>query len=333
MAPNPPFGALITYWLDDVPETGMEARHETEKELREQEANIPFPGWETLRTESMENGPMALLLIRDADGEPVRWIQGPAREGLHRVNWDLRRPAPDPIELNTGGFQPPWATDPQGPLAAPGSYSAELFLATDEGFKPVGDAQEFRVKPVPTAPPGTDFAAVAAFQFQVSEMAREMSGASEEMGRVRDRLRHMRAALVQTPKADPSLFVRVDEMSKRLEGLNLQFSGDRILGQWNMPSVPSIQGRVGYVQYGHWDTRLEPTATMRDNIAIAQRDFDAFLEELRSLVEVDLVNLEDDLAAAGAPWTPGGAFPEGESSGRVSSPVLNRRDTCPLDIS
>ena len=72
-----------------------------------------------------------------------------------------------------------------------------------------------------------------------------------------------------------------------------------------MPSAPSIRGRVGYVQYGHWETRQEPTETQKTNIEIAEREYAAFLGELKSLIEVDLVQLEADLAAAGAPWTPG----------------------------
>ena len=238
-------------------------------------------------------------------------MQGPAREGLHRVSWDLRRPAPDPISLGSGGFQAPWASDPQGPLAAPGTYQAELFLVSSGGFEPLGSPQSFEVKPVPTAPPGTDFAAVADFQFRVSELAREMAGAGAEIGRVRDRLRHMRAALVETPRADPNLHSRMDELGRRLEEMNLQFSGDPIRGQWNMPSVPSIRSRVGYVQYGHWDTRQEPTETQLMSMEIAEREYAAFIGGLSTLIEVDLLRLENDLAAAGAPWTPGRRLPGG----------------------
>jgi hypothetical protein len=311
IAPNPPFGAVITYWLNDLPETQEGARREAEKELLAQGEDVPFPGWERLRGESMEGDPQVLLLVRDAQGEPVRWIEGPAHEGLHRVNWDLRRPAPDAIRFSSGGFRAPWASDPRGPLAAPGMYQVELFLVTSNGVDAIGEAQDFEVKPVPTAPPGTDFAAVADFQFRVSELVREMAGAGAEMARMRDRLRHMRAALVQTPKADPGLYARIDEMSRRLGEMDLQFSGDPIRGQWNEPSVPSMRDRVGYVQYGHWDTRQEPTETQKASIEIAEREYATFIGELRNLIEVDLARLEADLAAAGAPWTPGRRLPGG----------------------
>ena len=125
---------------------------------------------------------------------------------------------------------------------------------------------------------------MADIQLRVSELAREMAGAGAEMGRIRDRLRHMRAALVQTPKADPSLYSRMDELNQRLEEMNLEFSGDPIRGQWNMPSVPSIRGRVGYVQSGHWGTRQEPTETQRTNIEIAEREYAAFIGGLQALI-------------------------------------------------
>jgi len=190
-------------------------------------------------------------------------------------------------------------------------YQVELFLMSANGVDALGEAQAFEVKPVPTAPPGTDFAAVAEFQFRVSELAREMAGAGAEMARMTNRLRHMRAALVQTPKADPGLFSRIDGMSQRLEEMTLEFSGDPIRGQWNMPSVPSIRGRVGYVQYGLMGTRQEPTETQKMNIEIAEREYAAFIGGLRNLIEVELVRLETDLAAAGAPWTPGRRLPGG----------------------
>ncbi len=305
-AENPPFGAVFTYWIGEMPGTMKEERRAREREFRRSGADVPFPGWDRLLQESQEEDPRVLLLVRHVSGEPVRWVEGPARSGLHRVAWDLRRPAPDPIRLSSGGFRPPWATDPQGPLVAPGRYRVEPFLVTADGFHPLCDGQEFEVKPVPTAPTGTDFQAVADFQFQVSELAREMSGASVEMSQARERLRHMRAALVQTPRADPALFRRVDELVRLLDSFDLQLSGDWIRGRWNEATEPGIRGWLWNAR--SWDTRQEPTATQRRSYEIAARDYAAFAAELQDLLDVHLVKLEEDLAAAGAPWTPGRKF-------------------------
>ncbi|MFC1791233.1 WD40/YVTN/BNR-like repeat-containing protein, partial [Gemmatimonadota bacterium] len=305
VAPNPPFGATFTYWLKDLPSTARDDRQAVEKELRNRGENVPFPGWETLREETLESGPRVHIMVRDARGEPVRWLEGPARTGLHRVSWDLRRPPPDPVDLSTPGFVPPWATDPQGPLVAPGRYRAELVMVSAAGVESMGVAQEFEVKPLPTATPGTDFAAVAAFQLETSELMRQVAGAGEEVRRVQDRLRHMSAALLETPRADASLFGRLDALARTMDGLQVRLFGDRVRGGLNEASSPSINGRVGQVMGGHWDTRQTPTATQRRNIEIAAADFSGLVRELTSLIDGELARLERDLAAAGAPWTPG----------------------------
>jgi hypothetical protein len=303
-AANPSFGAVFTYHLAEVPQTQREARRASERDLRERGEDVPFPGWDRLRAEALERGPRVLLMVRDAQGEPVRWIEGPASAGVHRVSWDLRRPAPDPVELATGGFRPPWAGEPQGPLAPPGTYSVELMLVTAVGAESLGTPQTFTVKPTPTTPPGTDFVALAAFQQETAELARQVSGANDYLGELAERLRYMRAALLRTPRAPTSLSQRMDELEATVDGLRIQLSGDRIRGRLNEPTAPSISGRVGRVANGHWGTRQMPTATQRRNLEIARDGFATVGEGIQSL-ETDVAQLERDLEAAGAPWTRG----------------------------
>lgn len=56
-APNPPFGAVFTYYLDEVPSTERETRRDAERALREQGDDVPFPGYEQLQREAVESGP------------------------------------------------------------------------------------------------------------------------------------------------------------------------------------------------------------------------------------------------------------------------------------
>ncbi len=304
-APNPPFGATLTYYLPETPKNPSDLREEREKVLKEQGASVPFPGYDTLWEEVGESGPKVLLQVSDAAGEPIRWVEGPARAGVHRVAWDLRRPAPDPIDLSTPAFVPPWASDPMGPLAAPGIYSVRMLLVTSSGVEAVGSSQDFEVRPVPTAPAGTDFVAVADFQHRTSELQRRIGVASSELGRQTDRLRYMRAALVQTPSADPGLFGEMDAVQRAFDDIRRRLQGDRVRGSLNESTVPSISNRVGNVVGGHWSTRQAPTTTQRRNIEIAQRDFASLERELAELIGGRLMELEEALAAAGAPWTPG----------------------------
>ena len=140
---NPPFGATFTYYLQDLPTSEKAKRQEAEQANRKENTSAVFPGWERLRTELTEETPQVLLLVKNESGEPIRWIEGPAKKGVHRVYWDLKLPAPNPINLRKPAFVPPWAGDAEGPLAAPGKYTVELFIEQKGQLLSQGVAQSF----------------------------------------------------------------------------------------------------------------------------------------------------------------------------------------------
>ena len=304
---NPPFGAIFTYYLNEIPKTAKTKRKEVEKTLNETNRSIPFPGWDLLREESMENEPQVMILVRDAAGKPVRWIKGATSKGVHRVNWDLRFSPPDPIDLSTPTFIPPWAGDSEGPLAAPGEYSAELYVYHEGKMSAQGARQEFSVKAVPTSPIGTNFSEVADFQQKTSELSRQISSANRKMAEVGESIRHMKAALMETPNATSELFQQAEALQNKLTSLRTRLTGDRIRGGMSESTEPSISARVGQVIYGHWGTRQSPTETYLRNIEIAEMDFEIFRTDLQDYLE-ELELYEERIEEAGAPWTPGRRF-------------------------
>lgn len=305
VAPNPDFGALFTYFVDAPPETSREERRRAEAELRERGEDIPFPGYDRLASEAMDRPARAAMLVRDSAGRPVRRIMGPARAGLHRASWDLRRPPPDPVDLSPRGFTPPWAGQSRGPLAPPGRYTVELAFVDENGAQPAGEPQSFVVKPVPGAPAGTDFAAVAAFQHETSDLLRRARGVAAELSRARDRLRHMRAALDETPSASADLYRRLEEIAADIQRIATRLQGDPARRRLNEPTAPSVLGRIGQVAGGHWATRQAPTETQRSSLAVASAALQQAATDLDALADGALAQLERDLEAAGAPWTPG----------------------------
>jgi photosystem II stability/assembly factor-like uncharacterized protein len=303
-ADNPPFGALLTYYIADFPQTAKAKRQEAEKSLREKGADVPFPGWEALNREAQEGSPQVLLLIKDAEGNPIRWLNGPSGKGLHRINWDLRLPAPNPINLSRPAFTPPWAGAPQGPLAVPGTYQVEMYIEHDGALSQQGEGQSFEVKPVPTLPEGTNVNAVADFQLQTSNLLREVNSAGRSLGEAGERLRYLEAALRETPKAEAEHFAELSQLKKSLAALQMELYGDPARGRLNEASSPSISNRVGQVAYGHWDTRQMPTQTIRDNLELAQQGFADFTPKLAGYLE-KLADFEQTMEAAGAPFTRG----------------------------
>ena len=302
---NPPFGATFTYHVHADLKTAKAARQEAEKTLRDEGSDTPFPGWETLKAEARESEPQVFLLVRDADGKPVRRIAGASSKGLHRTSWDLRMSPPDPINLVKPDFISPWSSPPRGPLVEPGRYSVELVQVSASGVDVLVGAQEFEVKPLPAESQPEDFAAVVDFQQEVAELSRRMGGSGKEIERSKDRLRHIRAALLETPGADLSFFERWDGLSARLEDLNEQLNGDAVLSEKSEASAPSIRGRLGRVAWMHWDSTQLPSRTQKQDVAYAEEAYAEFQRALRLFIEVDLAQFEADLESAGAPWTPG----------------------------
>ncbi|NNE70643.1 MAG: glycosyl hydrolase [Rhodothermales bacterium] len=298
--PNPDFGAAFTYYLPEAPTTMQEERRAEERAIREEAGDVPFPGWDRLTAEDREAGPRVLMAIMNAEGQTVRWLALPARAGVHRVTWDLRMPAPDPVNLVQPGFVSPWSGAPLGPLVAPGAYSAQLVVIDREGARPVGDETPFRVKALH---PG-DHSSTIAIHSKARELERQIGIANAELGEWGDRLRHMRAALLLAPGADAELFQLIDGLEAGLTNLRTELTGDRVRGGLNETTSPSIRSRVGRVTGSLRSTTQPPTQTQRRGLEIGAEAFDAFgpkMDVFRDRLEA----AETALEAAGAPWTPG----------------------------
>jgi len=298
--PNPDFGATFTYFLAEKLTSAKDARQAQEAVVRSENGDVPFPGWERLTDELLEAQPRVMLLVRDSEDQPVRWLEATNEAGTHRLSWDLRYPAPNAIDLTEPEVSPPWETAPQGPLAAPGRYSAQLFALAGGNATPLDDAQGFNVNPVRPAPGGTDYREITRFQQETADLQREIANAAEEISRTRDLLLHMKAAAVAAPRAAPSLFTDLDAFEQKLTRLETRLSGDPVRERLYEPRSPSIAARASNAA-GSWQTTQAATATQRSDFEIARQDFAAFKMDLDALLAEELARLEADLAAAGAP--------------------------------
>jgi hypothetical protein len=302
--PNPPFGALLTYYIGELPKTALQIREEKEKGLNAQGADIPFPGWDALKSETLDTEPRVLLLISDARGSAVRWLRGETSKGVHRTNWDLRMAAPDPIDLSQPSFIPPWVEDPQGPLVAPGTYSAQLYLVENGQLKAQGSPQSFQVKPTPQVKADINYEQFAAFTQKTADLARKAGAAGGKLGEAANRLKHIEAALVQTPSLEPAFFEQLKTLNNQLSGLQESLYGDPIRSAKNEPTAPSAAGKIWSVISGHWGTTQLPTATQERSIDLAGQELGKVIRDLEAF-ENDLAVFEAVLVKAGAPYTPG----------------------------
>ncbi len=306
VAPNPPYGAVFTYYLKDGLKTRQERRIERESEARDEERSLPYPPLDELRAEDEEHEPRVFLTVRDAAGEVVQRVAGDRGQGIHRVAWNLRYPAMTPTELDRGEPSP-WESPDIGPLALPGTYSVTLEQEVDGQVSPLAGPQTFQVVALDFGSPltATDERARLAFQRRVGRLERAVSGALEAAGEAEERIAHLRQAIVDTPAADPATLAELAAIEAELDRILITLAGDRSAGRRNESTSPSIIGRVARITDSLLHSTQEPTQTARDGYAWAAEAFATQLAGLRELIATGLGGLEAKLEAAGAPWTPG----------------------------
>lgn len=303
---NPPYGATITYYLKEKLKTKKELRHDAEKEAAKQHKTAPYPLQDELRSEAEEEAPSVLFTISDESGKPIRILSGATGAGIHRLTWDLRYPAPVLGPENRAEGEEDFGPQTHAPLVIPGTYKVSMATRVRGVVTPVGTPLSFTVTPLYGVPANAeDRAALARFQRNVASLYRSVSGAVQSANELKSRIASVKRALVETPTVAADLMPRARAIETANNNLLRALVGDQALQARNEPAPASIQNRVSQIMDEENTSSSRPTNTHVESFKVASEELSQQLVTLRKLIEVDLVSLEKDMEAAGAPWTPG----------------------------
>ena len=305
IADNPPFGAVITYYLPKSIQTAKEQRREREKEIEKEAGDTPYPGWDALRAEATEEDPAVVLTVRDSNGKVVRKLEGPAKAGFHRVAWDLRY-------AESG----PWTDKPQdnyivfsGPLAAPGDYTVSLATRVNGVLKDTGMQSSIHVKLMrqnSLATASTD--EVVAFGQRLDTLMREGSGADAAMKTLLTELKAVKQTLLRSG-AEAGLRTQVRALELQVSDLQLKLSGDERRDLAGDSGPVSVSRRINVAQMGTSFSSYGPTPTHERSLEIAEQEFAGIKAALNQIFNTELPALRKALDEAGVPWTPGRGVP------------------------
>ncbi len=308
VANNPPFGAVITYYLPESILTAKEQRRESEKEIEKQGGDTPYPGWQALRAEKAEEDPAVVLSIRDGGGALVRQIEGPAKAGFHRIAWDLRYPQSSP-----------WTEKKQdnyivfsGPLAAPGDYTVSLATRINGVLKDTGQQTAIHVKlmrqnSLATASPEE----VVAFGKRLDKLMREGNGADSAMKTLLTELGAIKKTLLRSA-ANNELRNRARALELEVMDLQLQLSGDERRDLAGAAGPVSVAQRTSVAQLGTAFSTYGPTPMHERSLEIGEQGFTGIKSALKRIFDTDMPALRKALDDAGVPWTPGRGVPAAE---------------------
>ncbi|NOT09099.1 MAG: glycosyl hydrolase, partial [Gemmatimonadales bacterium] len=194
---------------------------------------------------------------------------------------------------------------PSGPYVVPGTYRVTMALRLNGNLTPVGEPQTFRAAPLAQGTTtAADRAALTAFHQQTARLQRALLGTSQALTEAETRMRLLRQAIEQTPRAPAALGQQAKALTERLRDLREELTGDNVQGNRNEPTPPSILDRLQRVVGGTWTNTSAPTATARRGYDIASQGLTAFLPKLKGLTD-EMQKLSDDAEASGVPWSPG----------------------------
>ncbi|MGB0403618.1 MAG: VPS10 domain-containing protein [Salibacteraceae bacterium] len=303
--PNPKIGAEFIFYVNESPKTLKKERKEKEKELAKNNSDIPYPTFDELRAEDSEEKPYYFFEIMDNQGQVVRRLKTGAKAGINKMVWDLRYESQSPVSLKSKGPKNIYQGYDFGRMALPGIYSVALFQMAQGKITNLTEPQQFNVKFLEiNKQMGLDRTSIEAFAKEASEIRNELGKANRVNNDFNNRVKHLKQAVINTPKADQKILEDLAQIQNQLNEISIKLYGDRSLSKREFETSPSINNRLGTVVYYLWRTTSAPTSTQKEQVKIAQDELKFVMDELKNLKN-QIADIEKSLQSAGANYTPG----------------------------
>src|SRR5712692_5253888 len=143
-AKNPPYGAILSYYLKDAVPVEAPKKDKGEKDKKdaaEEKAKSEAKGEAAEKKEGKVK-----ITVLDKEGKLLRELDGPGAAGVNRTNWDLRstspaEPTPEQLEAIAAGDE----LGPRGPLVEPGEYTIKIKAGDKEASQKVVVEEDTRI--------------------------------------------------------------------------------------------------------------------------------------------------------------------------------------------
>jgi hypothetical protein len=275
-APNPPFGATVTYFLKD----------------------------------SVAKGRTLALAIYDSTGKRIRDLTVSSKPGTHRATWDLRLAPPyvNPRATAGSGGGGGSRAQPNGAFVLPGRYVARLSLSAKDTLGAVTMETPITVNADPLVP-------LSVAEYRQLWLMRVSSGTQQARVQavvrtaelLKDQMTEVKAALKVGTAAD-SLTTQSNAIDREVDDILLKVRGRQGPEANDVDDkkfAPSIQSRVNEVAGEIGDVTSLPTQIQAETLQLAMADLAREVARLNALLTVRVPALNKALDAAGVPWTVG----------------------------
>lgn len=305
-APNPPFGAQFTYYLKEAPKTLEQKRRDTEKELFKEKKPIPQPSFEDLRKEKNEDPHYLLFTIKDESGNTIRKITTAPKQGINRINWDLRYENLTPLRTPVNKFNPT-ASSRSGMPALPGKYSVTMGLSERGEIKPLAGPLTFSANLIDnTSLPRQDREEQDKFLIELGELTRLLTGTQSAMNEALKNIITIKQTIFASARLTGNLMQRVESIEKELRDIEFIFMGTSPQASWEEipPAEMPLYYRLMSISSGNWGSSHGITKTMKAGFEILKHEFPPVQERVKTVL-VEIKAIQNELERMKVPWTPG----------------------------
>ncbi len=304
---NPDYGATFTYYLKEVPKMKKQLRKEKEKELFKSGSPIPQPSWRELELEGKQEKTHLIFSIYDVNGNVVNQLVKDPAKGINRVTWNQTYAMNSSVKLS-GTFKPAKKDRGNGIMAMPGKYKVGLKMWHEGELTELAEPIEFTCKKLNNSSlPNDNYTENVEFADKVSKLSIAVRGSNNLLNELSSKIEHIKEAIYTTPEAGQKLMDEARELAVKVDELKYQLNGDK--AKASSEEIPPAQvpliSRLNSIVYTHMGTTSETTSTVKESFKTLSEEFIPVLDELKQIVEKEVPELEKQLNAVHAPWTPG----------------------------
>ena len=259
--PNPPYGALITYYLKDKPDE-----------------KITFK-----------------VQIFDQAGKLVQELDKPSKEkGLNRVAWNLRFGGAE-VRRPTTEEENPFTGPPRGPQVLPGNYTVKLIV----GERTLSERISVNLDPTVSVPSG-DLQAQLELQMKLRDMQSATNSALRFLDSISEQLKHTQTTLKTLNKEpDKDLMKFVEDSIKQVDGLEDRLV-NRADGL-GLPGKARVADSIGGLFFSLDGTNAAPTRYQLQYFQELQPEFRTRMSEVNKFISETIPQWNDKLRTANAP--------------------------------
>jgi photosystem II stability/assembly factor-like uncharacterized protein len=311
LAKNPPYGAILNYYLKDAMPAEALKKDKDDKDKKDDA--------KAAAAEKKEG--KVKITVLDKDGKPVREFDGPGAAGVNRTNWDLRwdppaEPTPEQQEAIAAGY----GFGPRGPIAEPGEYTVKIKAGEKEASQKVSVEEDTRVV-ISSADRAARWEAISqlyAMAKTTDKDRRTIQGLQTALKTAREQWKKD-AGKPNTTKIPDDIVKAADELQKKVDGVAGKFIREREgLGnagpplEWKPEPLPNqVQDLLGDLD----GFAAAPGGQQKEKLAELIPLVSEASAQAKKLTEEELPALNKKMNEAGIPHIVPAAQPLGSRQG------------------